>query len=245
MYSGVAEPASPASTVAASPGARCRRKKFSTTMARTTGTAWRSRRAMNRRRGLIGSAADPTRGAGREAWTLRLLPNSIEAAVDAERARDDVLEAVVGHVDELHVEEPDDGAVLDHGLLELLVERGALGGVGLDRPRLQQIVHLRVRVARAVHEDRALADLIRQVLPVHAQDGIGQVVVEVRGQVEVVVREDALEPGGHVLVAQGDVDADLAQGLLDVLAETLPLLAVGQDVVGDLEAHAVGAPLEP
>src|SRR5216684_3426056 len=145
MYSGVAGRASPARTVAESPGARCRRKKFSTTMARTTGTAWRSRRAMNRRRGLKGSAAGRAR-------TLRLLPGPVEAAVDAERARDDVLEAVVGHVDELHVEEPDDGAVLDHDLLELLVERGALGRVGLDRPRLQQIVHLRVRVARAVHE---------------------------------------------------------------------------------------------
>src|SRR5712692_7370808 len=126
MYSGVAEPASPASTVAASPGARCNRKKLSATMAKTMGTAWRSRRATNRRRGLMGSAAGPSRGAGGQRPALRLLPGPVEAAVDAERARDDVLEALAGHVDELHVEEPDDGAVLDHDLLELLVEGGAL-----------------------------------------------------------------------------------------------------------------------
>ena len=44
MYSGVAEPASPASTCAASPGARCSSRKFSRRMANTTGTAWSSRR---------------------------------------------------------------------------------------------------------------------------------------------------------------------------------------------------------
>jgi len=37
--------------VAASPGARCRRQKFRTTMARTIGTAWSSRRPTYRTRG--------------------------------------------------------------------------------------------------------------------------------------------------------------------------------------------------
>src|SRR5438309_11998751 len=103
MYSGVAEPASPASTVAASPGARCRRKKLSTTMARTTGTAWRSRRATNRRRGLIGSAAGPNFGAGGDARTLRLLQGPVEAAVDAEWGRDHHREGVVGPVEEMTI----------------------------------------------------------------------------------------------------------------------------------------------
>ncbi len=39
MYSGVAAPLSPASTDAASPGARWMRKKLSTTMPSTTGSA--------------------------------------------------------------------------------------------------------------------------------------------------------------------------------------------------------------
>ena len=74
-----------------------------------------------------------------------------------------------------------------------------------------------------------------------ADGWVGQGLDPVAGELEVVVRVDPAQPGRHILVAQGGLDADLGQLLLRVLAKTAPLFAVRRQVMHDLEPHAIGA----
>src|SRR5258706_8784335 len=179
MYSGGAPPASPASTMATSPGARGRSRKLRMTMPSTSGTACSSRPATKRSRAII---SDDGCGAasGRPASLVEI--GAREVAVDAERRRDQVFVGLVEHGREGELVGPDQWRGVDHELLELVVLVGGFLGVALDRAEIHQLVGARRRPAAAVHEHGALADHGRMVLAVHAEYRIGQVEEKVRGE---------------------------------------------------------------
>src|SRR5215467_5650130 len=120
MYSGVAEPASPASTEAASPGARRRSRKFKTRIAKTTGTAYSARRSAK--------------------VSLLVGVGAVERRVEPERAHDQVLELLVVDGDELQLVDPHERRALHDDLLEFLVERRPLLGIDLDGRLIHQLV---------------------------------------------------------------------------------------------------------
>src|SRR5689334_8744227 len=236
MYSGVAEPASPASTSAASPGARCTSAKVRTTMVRIVGTA-SARRRTTYRKPLALTRARPA------AAPLLCEPRLVEGRVQPQRAHEPVLHLLVVNGHEVELENEHDRARLHDLLLELVVERRALLRIGLDRRLVHELVGLGRAPARAVDEHRAGLDRLRMVQPVHADHRIGQRLDPVVGEFEVVVGVHPAQPGRNVLVAQAHLDPELSELLLDVLAEAPPLLAIGRDVVNDLEARTAGAAL--
>src|SRR5204863_3326181 len=121
MYSGVAEPASPASTSAASPGARWSSAKSRTTMVRIVGSASARRRKTYRRPLPVGRTARDSLES-----LLLLEPGLVERRVKAERAHEPVVDLLVVERREVELEHPDEWASLHHLLLELLVQRRAL-----------------------------------------------------------------------------------------------------------------------
>src|SRR5512139_2505821 len=143
MYSGVAAPASPASTSAASPGASCSSMKLSATMTSTVGTACSSRRAAyaNPRGPVIGVARRSARQ-----------PHLVHRRVQAERTGGEVLHPLVVDGDEVQLVQVHERAGLGHAALQLVVELGALLGVELDVGLVHQLVGLLAAPARVVDE---------------------------------------------------------------------------------------------
>ena len=140
---------------------------------------------------------------------------------------------------------PDDWYLLRHEGQCLGVEHAALLGVRLHFRPVQQLVGLRIGPVRAVGEHGTRADGARVHGAVYTDHRIGQVVEVVGGGVEIVVGVGAFQPARHVLLADGDLDSGLAERLLHILAEPGPLLTVGQGVVHEFEAHAVGVLFVP
>src|SRR5215472_12294051 len=135
MYSGVADAASPASTCAASPGARCSSRKFSTRMAKMTGTACNSRRSAKpprpvpsvMREGRSARSPCARRPAdSRHQGRLLVEVDAIERGVEPERAHDQILQLLVVDGHELELVHPHERGGLDDQLLELVVQRGPL-----------------------------------------------------------------------------------------------------------------------
>src|SRR5690349_5821860 len=166
MYSGVADPASPASTSAASPGASCSSAKFRQTITKIVGIACSRRLAANSRLWRF------TRQPPSPAWSCAPMslrhPGPLEGRVKAQRAHYEILQAFGVHGHEVQLEHEYQRACIDHPFLELMIERAALGRIELHGRLIHQLVGFRRAPARAVDEHRTWLDRVGVVEPVHA-----------------------------------------------------------------------------
>ena len=103
--------------------------------------------------------------------------------------------------DILHVDEPDQRAILGKDLLRLFIQYGALVVVRLAHGLVENAVEFRIGVKAVVDEGHALADLRREILLVETVDRIDALAQEGLVNVVIVIGIDAPQPGGGVFRA--------------------------------------------
>src|SRR5690349_3754067 len=164
MYPGEAEPASPAITCTASPGARRSRKKFTTAIPSTMPSSCASR--------CSAPSATPrsasTAGAAWRAAASRMLrrvgvPDILEGTVDLIDAADRIVQVRRFDRKEVQFEQRQRRQIGLHLLLERLEQRDALRGAARTLRIANQRVDLCIAIAGPVRERNVLADAGRIV----------------------------------------------------------------------------------
>src|SRR5450830_1109181 len=238
MYSGVAAPASPASTWAASPGARRSRKKLMTATPSATLTSC-SRRRMTTLLIFMAVLREPL-------WRLSRVvePRIFERAVDLVDAGDGVFQIGSLHGEEVQLKQRDRWQIGLYALLQFLEQRDALGLAGRGLGLLDQLIGFGAAVTRTIAPRDVLADRIAPVSACHPHQRIGKAGEPHHRQVVVAVAVDALGVSRRILCTHVDVNTDALQRLLDIFPAALVIVAVRQVVEVDTQAGAVGAALE-
>ena len=120
-----------------------------------------------------------------EAHGLFFQPGPFESLLRAERTGRVIVEFSIEDRDILHVDEPDQRAILGQYLLRLFVQHCAFVVVRLAHRLVENIVEFRIGIEAVVDERHPLADLRREILLVETVDRIDALTEE--GLVNVVI----------------------------------------------------------